>query len=90
MVQIETELKEVLGKIDSTLDRIGEDVTELKIGQAKIVGHLERHDSEIATIKEDLKNIKGSQASQIWTLIGILVTAIAGFLAAVAKLVFNF
>ena len=47
-------------------------------------------DSDIPTIKEDIKEIKGSQKAQIWTLIGILITAVGGFIVAVDRSVLSF
>jgi hypothetical protein len=40
-------------------------------------------------LKEDIKDIKNSQKAQIWTLIGILITAVEGFLVAVARFVLS-
>ena len=35
-IQIESDLKEILTRIDTKLDKLSEDVTELKVGQARI------------------------------------------------------
>ena len=53
-IQIESDLKEILTRIDNKLDKLNEDVTELKVGQAKIEG-------DITTIDERLSGqIKSS------------------------------
>jgi hypothetical protein len=39
----------------------------------------------IEGIKTDLKEIESSQKAQIWTIIGILATAVGGFLIAVGR-----
>ena len=89
---IQTDLAEVLGQINTKLGAIASDVTDLKVGvariEAKFTGDIQRIDSEISTIKDDIKEIRGSQRAQIWTLIGILITAVAGFLTAVGRSVF--
>ena len=41
------------------------------------------------TIEQDLKEIKRSQQAQIWTIIGILITAVGGFLVAVGRFVIS-
>ena len=57
--------------------------------EAKFTGDIQRIDSGISTIKDDIKEIRGSLIAQIWTLIGILITAVGGFLAAVGRSVFS-
>jgi hypothetical protein len=89
-IQIESDLKEILNKLDGKLDNLQKDVTELKVGQAEVKGDIKRLDSNISTIKEDIKEIKGSQKAQIWTLIGVLITAVGGFIVAVGRSVFSF
>ncbi len=92
-IQIESDLKDILSqfekrfdKIDAKLDKIGEDVTDINLRLTKVETKL---DTEIPTIKEDLKAIKGSQTAQIWTLIGILITAVSCFLVAVGRFVIS-
>ena len=89
-IQIETDLKEILNKLDGKLENLQKDVTELKVGQTEVKGDIKRLDSNISTLKEDIKEIKGSQKAQIWTLIGILITAVGGFIVAVGRSVLTF
>ncbi|MDJ0731074.1 MAG: hemolysin XhlA family protein [Crocosphaera sp.] len=70
-IQLTTDLSEVLGQINQKLDNLQKDVTELKIGQTRL-------ESDVSTLKEDVKELKGSTKAQIWTLIGILGTAVIG------------
>ncbi|MDJ0662379.1 MAG: hemolysin XhlA family protein [Crocosphaera sp.] len=70
-IQVTTDLSELLGKINDKLDNLQKDVTELKIGQARL-------ESDVSTLREDVKELKGSSKAQIWTLIGILATAVIG------------
>ena len=87
---IETDLKEFLGKLDQRfdrleqrLDRIDTDLTSLKVSQAEINGELSTVKNEITFIREDVKELKGSQRSQIWaliiTVIGATITAVVKF-----------
>ncbi|UAJ73753.1 hemolysin XhlA family protein [Synechocystis sp. PCC 7339] len=61
MPTIETDLKDVLAKIDARLDRIEQKLEALP-----------RLETEVANIKEDVRELKGSQRAQIWALIGII------------------
>ncbi|MGK7875041.1 MAG: hemolysin XhlA family protein [Xenococcaceae cyanobacterium] len=70
-VTIESDLKEVLDQINQKLNKIDERLNKLEIGQARLEG-------DLSAIKEDVKDLKGSQKAQIWTLIGILGTALVG------------
>jgi len=81
-IQVESDLKDILNKfdqkldkLDRKLDKLGEDVTDINLRLTKVETKL---DSDINTIKEDIKEIKGSQKAQIWTLIGVLITAVGG------------
>ncbi len=83
-VTVTYSLEEVLGQINQKLDHLQKDVTEISIRLVKVETKL---DTEIEVIKTDIKEIKGSQKAQIWTLIGILITAVGGFLVAVGRFV---
>ena len=87
---IETDLKEVLGYIQKELREIRGDLNELKISQAQIKGELGAFQAEIkgdlntlkvevSLLKEDIKDLKGSQRSQILVLIVAVVGAIIKF-----------
>ena len=66
---IETDLKEVLDRIDRRLGAIESDMTTLKVSQARIEGELSTVKNELAFVREDVKDLKNSQRSQIWALI---------------------
>ncbi len=82
-IQIESDLKEILNKLDGKLDNLQKDVTDINLRLTKVETKL---DSSV----EDIKEIKGSQKAQIWTLIGILITAVGGFVVAVGRSVLSF
>ena len=80
---IETDLKEVLGefkqeflKLNQRLDRIEGDLTSLKVDMATVK-------TELNFIREDVKELQGSQRAQIWaliiTVIGATITAVVKF-----------
>jgi archaellum component FlaC len=68
---IETDLKEILTQINQRLEKIDDRLGRLETSQAEIR-------SDLTSVKEDVQELKGSQRSQIWTLIGILSTAVIG------------
>jgi prefoldin subunit 5 len=74
-VIIETDLKDILEKIDKRLDRMDSrfDCIEQKLEA------LPRIEAEIAQLKVDVTDLKGSQRSQIWVLIVTVVGAIIKF-----------
>ncbi len=79
-VTVTYSLEEILGDIKQSiketnqkLDTLQKDVTDIKAGQVKL-------ETELAAVKEDIKEIKGTQKNQIW----ILITLLGGSLIAVA------
>ena len=60
--------------MDESLSKIELEVTEIK--------------TEFKGLNEDVKELKGATKAQIWTLIGILSTAVSGFILAVGRFVF--
>lgn len=82
-IQIESDLKEIL--------------QELKEGQKEIINKVDEIDKRLIKVEtkldacsEDIREIKGSQKAQIWTLIGILITAVGGFIVAIGRSVLTF
>jgi hypothetical protein len=88
------EFKQEFSKLNQRLDRIESDLTSLKVSQAEIKGEMETFKAEVkgefstlknelAFIKEDVKELKSSQRSQIWaliiTVIGATITAVVKF-----------
>jgi hypothetical protein len=64
------------------IDDLQKEVTELKVWEARLEAQLK---GDIKTLEEktsnlaaDIKDIKGSQKAQIWTLIGVLSTTVVG------------
>ncbi|UXE60457.1 MAG: hemolysin XhlA family protein [Woronichinia naegeliana WA131] len=76
-MMIETDLKDVLNKLDQRFDRLDQkldkiesDLTDLKVDMATVK-------ADLTTVKEEVKDLRGSQRGQIWALIGIIFTAVA-------------
>jgi predicted PurR-regulated permease PerM len=77
---IQTDLIQILNKLDSKIDRLSENIdkkidkiddrlNKLEIGQAEIKAKVEN-------VEKEISNIKGSQSKQVWALIGIVFSAV--------------
>ncbi len=89
-IQIESDLKEVLGQINQNLEKLNTEVANINLRLTKVETKLDEGITpRLDTLSEQIKEIKGSQMAQIWTLIGILITAVSGFLVAVGRFVFS-
>ncbi len=86
-IQIETDLKEILGELKNGQKEILDKVNAIDLRLTKIETKL---DSELPTLQKGIDEIKGSQKAQIWTLIGVLITAVGGFVVAVGRSVLTF
>ncbi|MEY2857993.1 MAG: hypothetical protein RLZZ74_2305 [Cyanobacteriota bacterium] len=89
-IQIETDLKEILQELKEGQKAILKKVEETNNKVEDIDKRLVRVETKLDGTLEDIKEIKGSQKAQIWTLIGILITAVGGFIVAVGRSVFTF
>ncbi len=75
------ETNEKFKEVNTKLENVNNKVNNIEVKLATI-------DTEVKKLNEDVRELKGSSKAQIWTLIGILVTAVSGFLVAVARFVF--
>ena len=75
---IEMDLREVLAEMNKKLDRIDNNVNELKVEFADVKGDIKALDGKVSGLDKRLEKVEGSQNRQIWALIGILFTAISG------------
>ena len=57
-IQVESDLKEILNKLDGKLDNLQKDVTDINLRLTKVETRL---DSDLLTIKNDIKEIKTTQ-----------------------------
>ena len=74
---IEVDLREVLAEMNKKLDRIDNNVNELKVELADVKGDIKALDGKVSSLDKRLEKVEGSQSRQIWALIGILFTAIS-------------
>ncbi len=103
-IQIESDLKEILERIEKRFDKVDEKFEKLDNKIDQLDNKIESIDKRLIkvetkldegitprldTLSEQVKEIRNSQQAQIWTLIGILFTAVAGFLIAVGKFVLS-
>ena len=86
--KIETDIAEVFGEIRQELKSINNRLTNIEIGQEEIKGEIKTLSANQDNFKEQLLEVKGSQKYQIWTLIGILATALLGILVAGGRILF--
>jgi predicted nuclease with TOPRIM domain len=57
-IQIESDLKEILNKLDQKLDHLQKDVTDINLRLIKV-------ETKLDSAVEDIKEMKGSQNAQI-------------------------
>ena len=89
-IQIELDLKELLQELRDGQKKIIEKVEAIDKRLTKVEIKIDEGiTSRLDALSEQVKDIKSSQQAQIWTLIGILFTAVAGFLIAVGKFVLS-
>ncbi|MEM8780923.1 MAG: hemolysin XhlA family protein [Cyanobacteria bacterium P01_G01_bin.49] len=69
-VTVTYSLEEVLKRMEGKLDNLQKDVTDLKVGQAKLTEKVEGIDNR-------LNAVEGTQKNQVWALIFLLAGAIA-------------
>ena len=97
--KIEVDIAEVFGEIRQELKSINDRLNKIEVGQVELKANQDNikeqlseikgsQKAQISEIKEQLSEIKGSQKAQIWTLIGILATAIMGILVAGGRILF--
>lgn len=70
-VTVTYSIEEVLKQINQNLETLKKEVSNINVKLAKV-------ETKLETLENDIKTIKGSQTAQIWTLIVILATAVAG------------
>ena len=75
---IEMDLREVLAEMNKKLDRIDNNINELKVELADVKGDIKALDGKVSSLDKRLEKVEGSQNRQIWALIGILFAAISG------------
>lgn len=80
---IQTDLAEVLKEIRDEQKKTSEKLNQIDKRLVKV-------ETKVDSLTEITKKIESSQQAQIWTLIGVLITAVGGFVVAVARNVLTF
>jgi predicted nuclease with TOPRIM domain len=80
-IQIESDLKEVLGEINSKLGRIDDRLNHIEISQARLEEKFEAQEKIVT-------ELKGSQNKQIWALIVLAFTAVVSLVIGLGKFIF--
>jgi len=96
-IQVESGIEKILNRIEARLDRadqksdeLSKVINEINIKLTKVETKLDEGvNPKIDILGEQIKEIKNSQQAQIWTLIGVLITAVGGFLVAVGRFVLS-
>lgn len=71
---VETDIKDILNRMDHKLESLLDSVNNIRVDVATLTIKVDK-------LEGDVKEIKGSQCAQIWTLIGIISTALVGVIA---------
>ena len=74
-IPIETDLKDILTKIDNRLDRMENDLTEIKINQSETRGEIKVLDEKITGIGKRLENQEFIGRS---IFVGVILALLAG------------
>ena len=80
-IQIESDLKEVLGEINSKLDKIGDRLNNIEISQARLEKKFDAREKIVTELKD-------SQNKQIWALIILAFTAVVSLVIGLGKFIF--
>ncbi len=80
LAEVLKKLKQDIKEVNTKLDKQSEKLTTIEVELAEIK-------TEVKNLNKDVTDLKGSTKAQIWTLIGILVTAVTGFLVAVGRFI---
>lgn len=80
-IQIESDLKEVLGEINSRLGKIDDRLNSIEISQARLEEKFEAQQKIVTELKD-------SQNKQIWALIVLAFTAIVSLVIGLGKFIF--
>ena len=87
--RVESDLKEILTRIDNKLDKLSEDVTDIKVGLAEVKGDLkatnEKLSGQIKALDTKVDGLDKRVGNQEFTNRGVLVGLIVVILGGAAK-----
>jgi len=73
--QLEPDLKEILTYIDTKVDKLSLDVTELKVGQSSIEGDIKTLDTKVDGFENRVDN---QEFTNRGVLVGLIVAILSG------------
>ena len=89
MATIETDLKEIFGKLDQRLDRMEDSLNRLQVSQAEIKGEIkavdEKVSGQIKALDEKVSGIGKRLENQEFTNRSILVAVVIALIGGAAK-----
>jgi predicted nuclease with TOPRIM domain len=80
-IQVESDLKEVLGEINQNLSKISERLNRIEISQARLEEKFEAQEKIVTELKD-------SKNKQIWALIILAFTAVVSLVIGLGKFIF--
>ena len=79
-ITLESDLKEILTKIDQKLDTLSRDVTDLKVGQARLEEKVDGLEKRLESKLDGLgKRMDNQEFISRGVLIGLIVAILGGF-----------
>ena len=72
---VESDLKDILNRIDTKLDKLSEDVTELKVSLAEVKGGIKTLDTKVEGLD---KRVGNQEFTNRGVLIGLIVVILVG------------
>ncbi len=83
---IETDLAEILKRLDGKLDKLSEDVSELRVGQAEIKVKVNNIDETVKELKDNQKTLT-SDVSSLMGAKSLIVPIIVAVTTSIATLI---
>lgn len=72
-ITIETDLKEVLDRIDSKLETIQSDITDIKISQAELKGEIKALDTKVDGLSTRVQNQEFTSRAILASLVVVIL-----------------
>ena len=74
-IQVESDLKEILTRIDNKLDKLSEDVTDIKVSLAEVKGDIKTLDTKVDGLE---KRVGNQEFTNRGVLVGLILVILGG------------
>lgn len=74
-IQVESDLKEILTRIGNKLDKLSEDVTDIKVSLAEVKGDIKTLDTKIDGLE---KRVGNQEFTNRGVLVGLILVILGG------------